>query len=167
MFDVGMRQACSYLRLVLREQLDRRFGIALLLCKDELTVLFNDRSGLFYTKDSINIHADPRKFVQVIAAFSILKPCQIGWDLQMKVYDPESGDTRVSYHVGDETRFFKPNLAKTHWEIDIPSNVKGKREKVITLAALSISRSEVLCGRATLVWEVIRKATPFNTNEVR
>ncbi|KAF8338591.1 hypothetical protein F5887DRAFT_889803 [Amanita rubescens] len=167
MFDIGMRQACSYLRLVLREQLDRRFGIALLLCKDELTVLFNDRSGLFYTKDSINIHADPRKFVQVIAAFSILRPCQIGWDPRMKVYDPESGDTRVSYHVGDETRFFKPNLAKTHWEIDIPSDVKGKREKVITLAALSISRSEVMCGRATLVWEVIRKATPFNTNEVR
>ena len=167
LFEQGLVQTSCYIRLVLREQLDRRFCIALLLCRDALTVFLNDRSGLFFTEDSINIHTDPRKFIQVIAALSILKPCQIGWDPHMKVYDPESGEAKVSYLVGDEARFFKPSLAKTHWEIDVPSSVEGKREKVITLAAISISRAEVMCGRATLVWEVIRKATPFNTNEVR
>ena len=85
----------------------------------------------------------------------------------MKVCDPESGEAKFSYLVGDEARFFKPSLAKTHWEIDVPSRVGGGREKVITLAAISISHAEVMCGRATLVWEVIRKTTPFNTTEVR
>ncbi len=99
---------------------------------------------------SINIHTDPRKLIRVIAALSIFVSCQI--DTHMKVYDPESGEAKVSYLVGDEARFFKPSL-------------EGKREPE-TLAAISISRAEVMSGRATLVWEVIRKATPSNTSEV-
>ena len=75
----------------------------------------------------------------------------------MKVYDPGSRQSRPSYEVNVKDGFFKPNLAKTHWEIDIPGPLDGPREEVITLCALSISRSEVMCGRATLVWEVIRK----------
>jgi hypothetical protein len=156
-FNEGIFQACTYLRLVLREQLDRRFAFALLLCDDELTVLLNDRSGLVYTKDPINIHQEPLRFIQVIAAFSILSPSQIGWDPQMKIYDPESRQSKPSYEVNVKDCFFEPNLAKTHWEIEIPGLLDGPREEVITLCALSISRSEVMCGRATLVWEVIRK----------
>jgi hypothetical protein len=154
-FNEGIFQACTYLRLILREQLDRRFAFALLLCDDELTVLLNDRSGLVYTKDPINIHQEPLRFTQVIAAFSILSPSQVGWDPQMRVYDPESRQSRPSYDIKDG--FFKPNLAKTHWEIDIPGPLDSPREEVITLCAISINRSEVMCGRATLVWEVIRK----------
>ena len=81
----------------------------------------------------------------------------------MKVYKPEGGEAIVSYLVGDDAEFFKPSLDETHWEIDVPSSVEGQREKVITLAAISISRAEVMCGRATLI---LRKATPFDTNEV-
>ncbi|KAF8341823.1 hypothetical protein F5887DRAFT_1076406 [Amanita rubescens] len=80
----------------------------------------------------------------------------------MKVYDPESGEAIVSHPVGDEAEYFKPSLTKTHWEIDVSSRVEGEREKVITLAAISVSRAEVMSGRATLV---LRKATPFNTHE--
>ena len=156
-FNEGIFQACTYLRLVLREQLDRRFAFALLLCDDELTVLLNDRSGLVYTKDPINVHQEPLRFIQVIAAFSVLSPSRIGWDTQMRVYDPENRQSKPSYEVNVEAGFFKPNLAKTHWEIDIPGPLDSPREEVITLCALSISRSEVMCGRATLVWEVIRK----------
>ena len=159
LFKQGMVQACTYLRLVLREQLDRRFAIALLLCGDELTVLLNDRSGLVYTKTPIKIHENPLDFIQVIAAVATLAPWQIGWDPQMMVYDPKSRQSKASYEIGQDAGFFNLNLAKTHWEIDIPRPLKegGGREKVLTLRSLSISRSEVMCGRATLVWEVIRK----------
>ena len=75
----------------------------------------------------------------------------------MKIYDPESRQSKPSYEVNVKDGSFKPNLAKTHWEIEIPGLFDGPREEVITLCALSISRSEVMCGRATLVWEVIRK----------
>ena len=156
--QAGYSSSLHFLRLVLREQLDRRFAIALLLCGEELTILLNDRSGLVYTKTPINIHEKPLDFIQVIAAFSILEPWQIGWDPQMMVYDPKSRESKASYEIGQDDEFFQLNLAKTHWEIDIPRPLKeGGHEKVLTLRALSISRSEVMCGRATLVWEVIRK----------
>ena len=145
-FNEGIFQVCTYLRLVLREQLDCRFAFALLLCDDELAVLLNNRSGLVYTKDPMNIHEPPLRFIQVIAAFSILSPSQVSWDTQMKVYDPESRQSKLSYEVNVNDSFFKPNLAKTHWEIKIPGPLDGPRETVITLCALSISRSEVMCG---------------------
>ena len=159
LFKQGIVQACTYLHLILREQLDRRFAIGLLLCGEELTVLLNDRSGLVYTKTPINIHENPLGFIQVIAAFSTLEPSQIGWDPQMMVYNPADKQSKASYEIMDDPKFIKLNLAETHWEIDIPRPLKegGGREKILTLRALSISRSEVMCGRATLVWEVIRK----------
>lgn len=49
-------QLCAYIRQVFREQLDRRFVIALLLCDEELTLWFCDRVGLVRTVDPINIH---------------------------------------------------------------------------------------------------------------
>lgn len=163
-FVEAMWQTCGYLRQVLREQLDRRFAIALVLCHDQLTILLSDRSGVLFTKDPIDIHRDFSKFIHIIAAFSALQPWQIGWDPHMKVYDPESRKSHPSYLVGDDTRLFKPDLSETHWEIDIPSK-DGGREKVITLVALSINQAEVMRGRATLVWEAIRKQA-IGTDEV-
>ncbi|KAG6859209.1 hypothetical protein C0991_001096, partial [Blastosporella zonata] len=49
-------QAMSYIGHVFMEQLDRRFAFALVLCRDELTILMCDRSGLMVTKTPINIH---------------------------------------------------------------------------------------------------------------
>ena len=161
-----MTQACGYLRYVLREQLDRRFAMALVLCADEFTVLLVDRSGLIYTETPINIHENPERFIQVISAFSVLDPQDIGWDSQMKLYDPESGEACASYLAPDESNFWKRSLFDIHWEIDIPSK-NGGREKVFTIAALSINRSEAMNGRATLVWEVIQKTEDVNTEEVR
>ena len=82
----------------------------------------------------------------------------------MAVYDPKTHQTSPSYLVGDNPRFFKSSLSEIHWEIDIPSK-HGSREKVITLVALSISQAEVMRGRATLVWEAIRKKT-LHSDEV-
>lgn len=45
------------MRLVLREQLDRRFVPGLLLCESKLSVWLCDRAGILGTNKLINIHA--------------------------------------------------------------------------------------------------------------
>jgi hypothetical protein len=79
---------------------------------------------------------------------------------------PKAAKLKTRILLVMQAGFFKPNSAKTHWENDVPSSVEGERNKVISVAAIFVSRAEVMSGRATLVWEAIRKATPFNTNEV-
>lgn len=50
------RQLCTYLHIILKEQLDRRFVIGLILSGAELLVWQNDRAGLFGTQTAFNIH---------------------------------------------------------------------------------------------------------------
>ena len=51
-----VKQLVSYLRRILREQLDRRFVFGLTLGPDMMTVWMHDRSGVIGTKTAINIH---------------------------------------------------------------------------------------------------------------
>ena len=55
-FHTTIVQLCCYIRQILREQFDRHFVIALLLCGEELTLWFCDRVGLIGTIEPINIH---------------------------------------------------------------------------------------------------------------
>jgi hypothetical protein len=107
----------------------------------------------------------PKQFIQVIASFSVLAAHQIGWDPAMEVYDPESCTPRPSYEVGNDAQTFEENKYQTHWAIDIPSK-ESKREKVISVQTLSASRSEVMVGRATLVWEVVKYEERLEPTEV-
>lgn len=54
--DKAYIQICCYMRQVLAEQLDRRFVVGLLLCRDKLTVFFSDRSGILRSSIPIDIH---------------------------------------------------------------------------------------------------------------
>ena len=83
----------------------------------------------------------------------------------MEVYDPQSGTPRPSYKIGNDARIFGENKYQTRWVIDIPSK-GGKREKVITVGTLSAARSEVMVGRATLVWEVVKYEERMEPTEV-
>lgn len=49
-------QLCRYMGQVLIDQLDRRFVLGLVLCRDKLTVLLSDRSGILRTLTPIDIH---------------------------------------------------------------------------------------------------------------
>jgi hypothetical protein len=181
----AVNQLCYYLRMILREQLDRRFVMGLVVCFDQLTVLFNDRSGLLGTSTVINIHKvrcrclsprvltnnstpqNPRDFIQVIAAFAFLDAQDIGWDPSMKVYDPAKDQSFPSYQIGNQPEIFGKNIYSTHWEVDVPAKDENLREKVITVRALSTVGAEVMCGRASVVWEVVKWQERFNPNEVR
>jgi hypothetical protein len=98
----------------------------------------------------------------------MLEAHQIGWDSTMEVYDPATGKTCRSYQVGNEARIFADDKYIVRWVIDIPSrDDKDKREKIITVKTLSAARSEVMVGRATLVWEAVKYEERMNPTEVR
>jgi hypothetical protein len=109
---------------------------------------------------------NPREFIHVITSFSSLAAPHIGWDPAMEVYDPVSCITCPSYKVGINNQIFGENKYLTRWVIDIPSK-DGKREKVVTVRTLSAARSEVMVGRATLVWEVVKYEERFKPTGVR
>ena len=51
-----VNQLIGYQRRLLREQLDRRFVIGLVMGNSRMTIWIHDRSGVLGTVDSIDIH---------------------------------------------------------------------------------------------------------------
>ncbi len=49
-------QLCMYMNQVLTNQLDRRFTFGILICGEQLSLWFCDKSGLIGTLDPIHIH---------------------------------------------------------------------------------------------------------------
>ncbi|KAG6863344.1 hypothetical protein C0991_006579, partial [Blastosporella zonata] len=145
-------QAMSYIGHMFMEQLDRRFAFALVLCRDELTILMCDRSGLMVTKTPINIHKEPEMFIRVIAAFSCMSAAQLGWDTDMNIYLPKS-DPVPSYQVNREDIKDK-TCHMLHWVIDVVVN--GQVERYLTVRIISVMRSVEIFSRATIVYEVIK-----------
>ncbi|KAH8084354.1 hypothetical protein BXZ70DRAFT_900451 [Cristinia sonorae] len=152
----GSAQLCRYMRQVLRHQLDRRYVFGLLLCNHKMRVFYCDRSGLLVTMDWVDIRAMPKQFIQVIVGLSRLEPGKLGWDKTMllrlqtqkkKLVFAPSTDPRVK--VAD----YGASAYDTQWAIFVPNSdgsVDGKW--YVTVRALSLSRAEVMVGRATLVW---------------
>lgn len=56
------------------------------------------------------------------------------------------------------------NLGSIHWVIDTRS--EDKPERMVTIRPLSVTRAENMCGRATLVWEVVKWADRFDPKQV-
>ena len=52
----AVKQLLGYMRLILSEQLDRRFVLGFVLLYDELTLVSYDRSGVIMTEAPININ---------------------------------------------------------------------------------------------------------------
>ncbi|KAH9945519.1 hypothetical protein B0H21DRAFT_809280 [Amylocystis lapponica] len=156
-----VRQLCTYMRQVFREQVDRRFVLGLALCKTDLSVWLCDRSGLIGTQTPINIHKEPEKFIQVIAALALLNPEQLGWDTSMKLYRPHFPapfHLVHSYHESVQFKDFSNTVYETPWAIEMPKRDGSGRETFISVHGLSMTRSEIMHGRATVVWEVVKLA---------
>ncbi|KAG6863137.1 hypothetical protein C0991_007993, partial [Blastosporella zonata] len=133
-------QAMSYIGHVFMEQLDCRFAFALVLCRDELTILMCDRSGLMVTKTPINIHKEPEMFIRVIAAFSCMSAAQLGWDTDMKIYLPKSShpDPVPSYQVNQEDIKGKKGQM-LHWVIDVVVNGQVERRLHLNVTGYLLS----------------------------
>ncbi|TFK43980.1 hypothetical protein BDQ12DRAFT_731934 [Crucibulum laeve] len=153
-------QLCTYLREMLRQQPDRRFVLGIILSGYKLTVWLCDRSGLLGTARAIDIHDSPHCFIQVIAGLALLEPHRLGWDPTMRLYIPATPDHSERFLPSYEYEFHvsadKLLHYQTHWAIDMPSdNDRSNRVCFITLQTVAAAAAEVMCGRATLVWEAI------------
>ncbi|KAG6889541.1 hypothetical protein C0992_004801 [Termitomyces sp. T32_za158] len=151
----AVKQLMVYMHQALMEQLDRRFVLGFVLLFDELTLVSCDRSGVILAKTPINIHKEPEKFIQIITGFSCMSPVQLGWDPAMEIYCPISRDVQPSYKIANKFEgVYGAGRYDIHWVIDIEQ--EGKVERYITVAILSAIRSAEICGRATVVYEVVK-----------
>ncbi|KAH9946462.1 hypothetical protein B0H21DRAFT_416405 [Amylocystis lapponica] len=142
---------------VFKEQLDRRFVFGLAICVTEVSVWFYDRSGLIGTETTFDIHKEPKKFIRVIAALTLLPPDRLGWDLSMQLYRPFAEKRFVhSWDPSVTLEDFGGDAYQTYWAFDMPSPDGKTRERFISVHGLNLVPSEIICGRATLVWEVVR-----------
>lgn len=105
----------------------------------------------------MSVFQEPRKFIQVIASLSLLKPEQLGWDPTMRLYLPSRNPCFIhSYDSSVHIEDYRKTTYRTRWAIDMPSPNGMSRETFITRSALSTVKAEVMYGRGTLVWHVVK-----------
>ncbi|KAG5730086.1 hypothetical protein E4T56_gene1850 [Termitomyces sp. T112] len=149
-------QLSTYMRQVLTEQLDRRFILGFVLLFDELTLVLYDRSGVTITDEAINIHQQPERFIRIVTGFSSMTPAQLGWDTTMQIYRPISNDIKPSYTIAHNFEgIHGTGRYNIHWVIDVEQQ-DDKVKKYVTVAIISAIRSAEICGRATVVHEVVK-----------
>ncbi|KAG2012266.1 other/FunK1 protein kinase [Coprinopsis cinerea AmutBmut pab1-1] len=146
-----VKQLCTYFRQILREQHDRRFVLGLIFLHRSLCLWYCDRSGILGTATLIDIDENPELLVRVIASFAMMTPERLGFDPNMKL-SVEGHLPSFSYNMSYVNI---PKLrSQLHWRILISG------QWYQTVEALSTARSEVMCGRAPVVWRAFRIDDP-------
>jgi hypothetical protein len=153
-------QLMSYIRLVLREQADRRFTFGFVLSLQTFTVYIADRSGSLQSIP-INIHQEPKTFIRVMAGLSLLSPSRLGWDTTMKILkNPEAPVDRLEYEYSWRTgEIESPGIGLAYdeaWVVEMTT--KGddgveRRVQFVLFEALSLLRAGVIRGRGTRIWK--------------
>ena len=96
---------------------------------------------------------DPKAFLNILAAFSMLPAHRLGWDPTMTLY-PANGTKAVPSYTVFQDRH--PYTLK--WCISMPSKEDpNQREEFVMVRALITVFSQRICGRASLVWEAVTK----------
>ncbi|KAK0200518.1 hypothetical protein DFS33DRAFT_1397272 [Desarmillaria ectypa] len=146
-------QLCGYMRQILREQYDRQYVFGIILFHSSLSLWYCDRSGLVGADSNIDIHNEPDKFIRVIAHFSTADPFQLGWDRTVKLYRGLSEKAVYSHSPEIPLDYFQalPSLHLVRWLITV-CDADTRPHFLVTIRALSVARSEIMCGRGTLVW---------------
>ncbi|KIJ45924.1 hypothetical protein M422DRAFT_778678 [Sphaerobolus stellatus SS14] len=142
-------QLANYVKQAFHEQLDRRFIIGFTLCLDKLNIYLFDRSGVVGTHQSINIHKNPTALIRLLAGYSMLSAEQLGWDPTMQLFSKQVSKPLDSYKFSWPKSINPETLYDTQWVIKIAD------EDYITIRALSITDAEIMCERATVIWEVV------------
>ncbi|EAU82093.2 other/FunK1 protein kinase [Coprinopsis cinerea okayama7 len=140
-------QLCTYLRQILREQHDRRFVFGFIFFHRSLAIWHSDRSGLLGVKQVINIDDNLELFVQVMSSFALMGAERLGFDPNMKMVVPGCAPA-FSYALPFDR--IPKHRHKLHWQITI----KGVTYQTVEI--LSVARSEIMCGRAPLVWRAVQ-----------
>ncbi|KAJ8462901.1 hypothetical protein ONZ51_g10607 [Trametes cubensis] len=148
-------QLLTYLRLIMAEQKDRRFALGLFLSGTQVSVWLQDRSGLLGMDVPIDIHENPKDFIQVIAAFAILPAHRLGFDPTMKLAREPSSPIHT-YRLTSQgpdclsVEQYKASHYATQWVISTDCGT------FITLRAISLLRADMVTGSGCMVWAAIR-----------
>ncbi|TRM67376.1 hypothetical protein BD626DRAFT_395870 [Schizophyllum amplum] len=150
-----VRQLLGYLRMIMVEQKDRRFALGLAYSRTQLSVWLQDRSGALGMDEPIQIHKEPKKFIQIIAALAILPAHRLGFDPTMQLYRqdaPPIPTYRLASSAPDDfdIKLYKENNYATQWVI------KTEAGAFVTLKALSLLRTDVVRGSGSIVWAAVR-----------
>ncbi|KDR74425.1 hypothetical protein GALMADRAFT_584049 [Galerina marginata CBS 339.88] len=155
-----VQQLIGYLRRVLCEQTDRRFVFGLTVGLDKVTVWLHDRSGVLGTATSIDIHAQPQKFIQIIAAFAVLPAAKLGFDPSMKLYvSPNCVKPSYLHETADVVKL-REKPQDTQWVIELND---GKQ--FLTVFALSLASAQEMHGLGTIAWVVVPYGHSMNGEE--
>ncbi|EIN08098.1 hypothetical protein PUNSTDRAFT_144526 [Punctularia strigosozonata HHB-11173 SS5] len=143
------------MRMVLSEQVNRRFVLGLLLCGTELSIWMCDRSGLVGTHRAFDIHESPLLFIRTIMAFYRMDALRSGWDTDMKLLRTRNHQLEAVC-TSDLTVIpadFGGDIYDTKWRITVRSQ-NGEVEVFETVKALSLARSAAMFGSGSTVWDV-------------
>jgi hypothetical protein len=92
------------------------------------------------------------KFIQVVLALSSLPTEALGWDPTMKMMS--GGKAFPSYQFPWKRKNFT-DAYKIQWMIEAHDISQQKKLTYVSIRSLSIMGAEMMCGRATLVLEVV------------
>ena len=85
-----------------------------------------------------------------MAAFSILRPDELGWDPTMRLYCPPPTLSPLPYLIDFEIDKYGGSVYDTHWEIEMPGKGgSGPRETFVTVKCLSALQADGAYGRGT------------------
>lgn len=116
---------------------------------------------------SSTLTQDPKSLIRVMAAFSILRPDELGWDPTMRLYCPPPTLSPLPYLIDFEIDKYGGSVYDTHWEIEMPGKGgSGPRETFVTVKCLSALQADGAYGRGTIVWEAVRKEDMEDPKEV-
>jgi hypothetical protein len=80
-----------------------------------------------------------------------MKPDKLGWDPVMKLYREGGEDSfRFTHELRTDEVLEEFKNSALHYRTRWAIKIGGKT--YVTFRALSLSRAEVMCGRAQLVW---------------
>ncbi|KAJ7164934.1 hypothetical protein C8R46DRAFT_845422, partial [Mycena filopes] len=121
---------------VLREDARRRFTFGITLDADELRLWFFSRTHNIVS-EPLKFISDPDALVRLFLAIALASPEQLGYDTTMSYFLDDSGTVQFKLSLNDAVH--------------------------VTKRLLSDNRSDVICGRATRVWEAYREDDPDRT----
>lgn len=117
------------------------------------------------TQPSPILLQNPKAFIRVMAAFSILRPEELGWDPTMRLYRSPTVSL-LPYLVDFEIENYNDSVYHTRWAIEMPGKEPHTRETFITVKCLSAAQADGADGRGTIVWEAVRKEEIGDPKEV-
>ena len=101
-----------------------------------------------------------------MAAFSILRPEEIGWDPTMRLYCSPTV-THIPYLIDFDIKNYSSSVYHTHWAIDILDKKGNTRETFITVGCLSATQADGGNPRGTVIWEAVKEKELGDPKEVR